>query len=126
MGLNREHLHKKLHHYIFSVIQPAFSYANEYIKDEKLRKVVINNLKTRGNSQRNRAVDEYEYYMAISKEDLLKFLKGILIFISDIAYNELYTVLKLRIDNWEEVCKKAKEELDKRLNEDIKMLEGEI
>ena len=126
MQLHKDHLHKKIHHYIFSVIQPSFTYANEYIKDQNIKKIVINNLKTRGNSQRNRAVDEYQYYEAESRESLLKFIKGILSFISDIAYTELYTALKGRVENFDEIVAQLKEDLNKRLIEDFKMLEGEI
>ena len=88
--------------------------------------MVINHLKTRGNSQRNRAVDEYEYYSEESKEALIKFLSGILRHISEMAFNEVHTAIKTRVEDSEEILKNLKSEMDKRLEDDIKMLEGEV
>jgi len=124
MKFTKDHIHAKIHHYIFSVISPAFFAANQQLADQKIRETVISNLKTRGNSQRNRAVDEFEFYS--NSEDLCKFLRGILIFIADIAYSEIYTAFKERVKEWEVRVAEVKQEIDKRLQEDLKMLEGEI
>ena len=122
--INKEHLHKKFHHLVFSVSSPAFSAINANVKDEKIKSIAIGHLKTRGNAQRNRAVDEYEFYK--TREELVVFLCGILKFVSDMAYTEAYTAIKERVTGWEKIVAELKEELQSRLNENQMITQEEI
>lgn len=126
MRFSKELVHKKMHHNIFYVIQPAFLYLNEHIKDRRILSLAINHLKTRGNALRNRAVDEYEFYEKESSEALFVYLRGIISFTADLAYREAYTALKLRTENWEELAKQLKSDLDVRLSECLELLKEEI
>jgi predicted amino acid racemase len=122
--INKEHLHKKLHHLVFSVSAPSFSAINAHVKDEKIKNIAIGHLKTRGNAQRNRAVDEYEFYK--TREELVVFLSGILKFASEMAYTEAYTAISGRVDKWEEIVAELKAELTERLEENKMILLEEI
>lgn len=124
MNINKDHLHRKLHHIIFATTSPAFYAVNEHITDTVLRNKVISHLKTRGNSQRNRAVDEAEFYA--NRDDLIKFIAGILKWVSEMSFKEVYSAFTGRVQNSEELLKNLREEMNKRVDENVKLLQEEI